>query len=194
MTEINTASDTDPAPQKLNELVARRSSADVMLAFYDSLPAVQVDDMLGLWKGQGVETGNPFDGVLETMGWYGKRFDGPDDVDPLVMIDGKGKLFYLNPAFAPMSLTVRFSGLFHNPIVIRLFRLITKLFRTTAPKARLRMTEHRGALTATMCYDSQAVHDVFRKVDDNTVLGLMDARALSEPLFFVLRRAEVPSV
>jgi hypothetical protein len=59
-------------------------------------------------------------------------------------------------------------------------------------KARLRMTEYRGRLSATMVYDDRPILDVFRKVDRDTLLGLMDARDLP-PYFFVLRReAEAP--
>ena len=50
------------------------------------------------------------------------------------------------------------------------------------------MMEHRGVSTATMIYDALPIHDVFRKVDDDTVLGLMDLRGLPQPFFFVLRR------
>jgi hypothetical protein len=50
------------------------------------------------------------------------------------------------------------------------------------------MTGYRGVITATMCYDDKPIHDVFRKVDDDTVLGAMDARGVSAPLLFVLYR------
>ncbi|WP_233583532.1 DUF4334 domain-containing protein [Corallococcus sp. CA053C] len=55
-------------------------------------------------------------------------------------------------------------------------------------KARLRMTEYRGQLSATMIYDDWPTHDVFRKVDEDTLLGAMDARGMAAPYFFVLRR------
>ena len=50
------------------------------------------------------------------------------------------------------------------------------------------MLEHRGVVSATMIYDALPICDVFRKVDDDTVLGLMDYRAFDKPFFFVLRR------
>lgn len=55
-------------------------------------------------------------------------------------------------------------------------------------KARLRMTEYRGKLSATMIYDDWPTLDVFRQVDGDTVLGVMDARGMAAPYFFVLRR------
>ncbi len=50
------------------------------------------------------------------------------------------------------------------------------------------MMEHRGRVTATMIYDARPIHDVFRRVDGDTALGLMDLRGVPRPFFFVLRR------
>jgi hypothetical protein len=62
------------------------------------------------------------------------------------------------------------------------------MLRTDQPKARLRMTEYRGVVSATMIYDSLPINDIFRKVDDHTVLGAMDLRFAPQPFFFILRR------
>ena len=62
------------------------------------------------------------------------------------------------------------------------------LLQTEQPKARLRMTEYRGVVSATMIYDSLPINDVFRKVDEDCVLGAMDMRFTPQPFFFVLRR------
>ena len=62
------------------------------------------------------------------------------------------------------------------------------MLQTEEPKARLRMTEYRGVVSATMIYDSLPINDIFRKVDDDTVLGVMDLRFTPQPFFFVLRR------
>jgi hypothetical protein len=43
-------------------------------------------------------------------------------------------------------------------------------------------------LTATLCYDALPINDVFRKVDDDTLVGAMDLRGLEMPFMFVLRR------
>ena len=50
------------------------------------------------------------------------------------------------------------------------------------------MMEYRGQVTATMMYDYLPIHDHFRKIDDNTVLGLMDFKPISQPFFFLLKR------
>jgi hypothetical protein len=50
------------------------------------------------------------------------------------------------------------------------------------------MTEYRGVVSATMSYDDLPVHDVFRAVDGDTVVGAMDLRGLEQPFLFFLRR------
>ena len=49
------------------------------------------------------------------------------------------------------------------------------------------MTEYRGVVSATMCYDRLPIHDAFRRVDDVTVLGVMDLRG-APPYVFLLER------
>lgn len=54
--------------------------------------------------------------------------------------------------------------------------------------AQLRIVEYRGVSTATMIYDKHPIMDHFRQVDDNTVLGVMDKKGESMPLYFYLQR------
>ena len=54
--------------------------------------------------------------------------------------------------------------------------------------ASLRRVEYRGVVTATMIYDQHPVFDHFRMVDARTVLGVMDRKGDSMPLYFYLRR------
>jgi hypothetical protein len=74
------------------------------------------------------------------------------------------------------------------PLLQALMPAALVLLRTRKPTARLRMMEHRGVVSATMIYDFLPIHDVFRSVDDDTRLGLMDLRGMAQPFFFVLRR------
>ena len=112
------------------------------LAFYDTLPAVTVDRLRGAWRGSGLPTGHPLDGVLEALGWRGKRFGAsPDDAHPLVFTDGRGGLVDVNPAFAPLALLLRFPGVFRRPLTVRAFRALLPLVRTRRPRARLRRAE-----------------------------------------------------
>ena len=40
-----------------------------------------------------------------------------------------------------------------------------------------------------MIYDKLPIQDIFRRVDERTVLGVMDYKGMTQPYFFVLRRA-----
>ena len=157
------------------------------LSFFDSLPPVSVAEMIGAWKGSGLRTGNPLDGLLERLGWHGKRFDSADGAHPLLFEDKHG-LFCVNPALVPITAVVKYSRVLRSPLAARLARPAIQLLRTSRPQARLRMIEYRGVLTGTMTYDALPINDHFRKVDENTLLGAMDLRGLSSPFMFVLRR------
>lgn len=163
-------------------------SAD-LLALFDGLPPVDVDDVVGAWHGTGVPSGHPFDGLLERLGWHGKRFAGTEDGYPLVFRGAGGALWSLDPGRLPLAVLVRRPGLGRLPLVDRVFRRVLPLLATRAPRSRLRTVEHRGVRTAAMVYDSVPVIDVFRRVDDRTLLGVMDLRGMPEPYFFLLRRA-----
>ena len=54
--------------------------------------------------------------------------------------------------------------------------------------ARLRRVEYRDVVSATMIYDRHPILDHFRRVDADTVLGLMDRKGEDRPLAFILRR------
>lgn len=158
------------------------------LARFDSLPPVEARRLRGEWRGSGVPTGHPLDGLLELYGWWGKRFDGPDDVHPLVFQDGRGR-FSVDPTGLPLSLLG--AGALHDPRLAALGRRALRLRRTRKPRARLRMMTYRGVATATMSYDTLPINDHFRAVDDDTLLGVMDARGLP-PFVFTLHRPNDP--
>ena len=151
------------------------------LSYFDELEAVPVEFMLGSWRGQELRTGHPLEGLLELVGWHGKRFESEEEVHPLVM---RGSYLF-DPIWAPMNLLLKLPRW-------RLLRWISwallPLLQTKRSRARLRAVEFRGRVSATMCYDQKPIFDVFRKVDDNTVLGLMDMKGWKQPYFFLLRR------
>jgi hypothetical protein len=45
-------------------------------------------------------------------------------------------------------------------------------------EASLWMEEFRGEVTATMVYDGQPIHDHFKKVDDDAVMGIMNGKGV----------------
>ena len=84
------------------------------------------------------------------------------------------------PGAPPGFSTAAAGGLFQ--------RLALPLWITHHPQARLRVVEHRGVASAAMLYDHLPIVDVFRRLDAHTLLGVMDARGISQPFFFTLRR------
>ncbi|MGB1581895.1 MAG: DUF4334 domain-containing protein [Nevskiales bacterium] len=153
---------------------------------FDQLGCVSCEEMLGRWRGSELRTGNAIDGLLEATGWYGKEFVSTEHVHPL-LFGTANKVVKLGPRrlFSGMALAPFASKI---PGLIGLFKLIRPLMQTRRSRARLRMTEYRGKLSATMVYDNLPINDVFRKVDDNTLLGVMDLKGMPQPYYFVLRR------
>ncbi|MEO6951200.1 MAG: DUF4334 domain-containing protein [Polyangia bacterium] len=165
----------------------RGTTTERALAWFDSLPSMPAPSMIGRWRGSGLPTSHPMDGLLEELGWYGKHFESDESVHPLLFRFGD-TVSPIQPALVPMSLVVRHARLLHARAIPSLFALVGRLARTRHPAARLRTIEHRGVSTAAMIYDRLPICDVFRKVDDDTALGLMDLRGMEQPFFFVLRR------
>jgi hypothetical protein len=156
------------------------------LAAFDRFEPVAMDALMGRWRGSELHTGHPLDGTLEAYGWYGKEFRDVETVFPLLFTGHDGEPFAVNPAWLPVrhieSLPLR-----RTRAAATAFRLGKRLLATRRPTARLRMISYRGALTATMIYDAQPIHDLFREAAPGVLLGLMDCRGLA-PFFFVLRR------
>jgi hypothetical protein len=142
--------------------------------------------MIGMWRGDEIATGHPLDGLLGATGWYGKQFVDPETVHPLLFYTADRRaVFPVDPARLPMGIRLP-TG--RGQSYHRLITTARPLLGTTKPAARLRMTEYRGRSSATMIYDSKPINDVFRRVSDDTVLGLMDHRGDDRPCPFALRR------
>lgn len=188
MSEAPTISPSRPSAAVTLAELQRGTDTDGALAFFDRLPAVTIADLIGDWRGEGLTTGHRLDGLLERFGWHGKRFTSADDGHPLIFDRPGGGTLALHPRFMPMPLVVRYPRLLGGPTFARAFRALAPLLQTRTPRSRLRLVEHRGVVTAAMIYDDLPICDVFRKVDADTCLGLMDARGMRRPFFFVLRR------
>jgi hypothetical protein len=190
MTSMSTHSPgTEPPAATLARLERDGATPEQAMAFFDSLPAMSVEELLGAWKGSEIRTGYPLEGLLQAFGWHGKRFDSPEAVHPLVM-GRPGALFTLDPVWMPIGFVREHHALFRSAAVGALARGVMGLFSTREPRAQLRLTEFRGVTTATMVYDALPINDVFRKVDGDTALGVMDVRGdvAPEMYFFALRR------
>lgn len=58
-------------------------------------------------------------------------------------------------------------------------------------EASLWLEEFRGEVTATMVYDGQPVHDHFKKIDDDAVMGIMNGKGVLDDgryFYFYLER------
>ncbi len=134
---------------------ASQVSIGELETWFDQLPAVAEDFMLGEWRGGCFNTGHPGEAMLGKLSWRGKRFTSRTDVNPMLCADATGNVVA-------------------NPIL---------------GTAQLREVVYRGVSTATMVYDTQPIFDHFRKIDQDTVLGVMDRKGDQAPLFFFLQRS-----
>ena len=105
------------------------STADA-LARFDAAAPVDLTAMTGRWRGRGLPTGHPFDGLLERFGWWGKEVIDPETVHPLLF--GRADPVPLQPALAPLGLLRRAPGLARAPGAPAVFAALRPLLRTEA--------------------------------------------------------------
>ncbi|MEM1169458.1 MAG: DUF4334 domain-containing protein [Cyanobacteria bacterium P01_H01_bin.35] len=163
------------------------ASTEEALKFFDELESVNLEFMMGRWQGFEFPTNHPMNGLLETSGWYGKEFVDTEKVHPLLFSDGNKNIFKVDPNPIAMNLGLRLPIL-KSKAMKPIFSLMNLMLKTEKSHARIRMMEYRQKVSATMIYDNLPINDIFRKIDDNTVLGLMDFKGVSQPFFFVLKR------
>ena len=168
-------------------LPACRTTGDA-LALFDRLEPATIDFLLGAWSGDEFPSGHPLDGALAAYGWRGKRFDSAEQVHPL-LFGAAAREFAVRPRalWRGIPLLLKFPALKAAPFAA-LARTLLPLLAARRPHARLRLLQFRGRIGAAMLYDDVPILDVFRRVDDDTALGLMDLKGLEQPFFFLLRR------
>lgn len=173
--------------EKLEQLQGRKISQEEAASFYDSLEIASKEMLYGEWKGSELTAGHPMEGLLGAAGWHGKQFLNEECVHPLVMNQRNGRHYMINPGLVP--LTFPFQKL-PDWLIGAAVKVLKPLIRTKKYRARLRMIEFRGKVSAAMVYDQIAVIDIFRKVDENTLLGIMDIKNYPSDsmYFFVLER------
>lgn len=166
----------------------RKATTEEATLLYDSLGPVDFQFMKGRWKGFEIITGHKIEGLLEHSGWYGKLFEDEENVHPLLIstLNKKG-LFAINPLLVPLGINFP-----KHPILKTMMAILKPIIKTKKSKARMRMIEYRGKLSGTMVYDEKKINDHFAKIDDNTMLGLMDWKGSDRPYFFVLERDNTP--
>ncbi|GHO46577.1 DUF4334 domain-containing protein [Ktedonospora formicarum] len=174
------------------EVLRARALRDSMslqeaLELCDALPSVEIETLFGRWHGSEVSTHHPMDGLLTIFGWYGKEFLDRDHVHPLLFFDRHNRLFAFDPKRLPLSLGFKWPFL-RNKLVRQILLLLRFILQTRHAKARLRMVEYRGKVSATMLYDNVPICDAFRLIDQDTLLGIMDFKGMEQPYFFKLHR------
>jgi len=180
---IVTTNQTDVLHQLKTDTFTTEEALDIC----DSLPPISIDFMIGRWRGSEVRTEHRDIGALSATGWYGKLFIDQNNVHPLVFNTNGNQLFSMNPGRVGHYLSLgidydRFSNL--KPLI----QIMRPFVQTKRARARLRMTNYRDVISATMIYDQLPINDVFRKINDNAVLGIMDRRGDKIPYFFILER------
>lgn len=161
MTRHTPAEDSSPTA-RVRELRERTTEIrpSELDELWSALDTVDVQEILGTWRGVGLPTGHPLDGLMAKYRWYGKTFSSPSDVQPNICYDDGGNL-YSNREIG--------NG-----------------------EASLWNVEFRGEVTATMIYDGRPVLDHFKRVDDDTLFGIMNAKdidAFGGHFYFLLERA-----
>ena len=161
-----------------------------MVAWFQSLRPFDPVEMIGLWKGVGVTSGHPLDGVLENLRWFGKRFHPDMRADALLFQWHPTRLVAIDPRFIPLGLAIRFAPLGRTALARGLFSHLQKAFRARGTTAALEVRTIEQTASAAMVYDEQPIVDHFRRVNDNTLAGMMCVRGDERRLFFKLTKVE----
>ena len=180
---------SDDPPDWLSHWLATPLPRAEALARFDALPPVPAGEVPGLWQGRGLATGHPLDGLLEGLGWYGKRFHPDGAADPLLFRTAAG-ITALDPRLMPVALAHRLPALAKSTPIRAAFRLLRPVLATRRPAARLDDRAFRGRTSAAMRYDHLPITDHFRRIDATRLLGLMDRQGDPRPYFFLLTRKD----
>ena len=163
-------------------------TASELLSRFDSLEPVAPDALEGLWRGHGLASGHPLDGVLENLGWFGKRFHADGRADALLFEFRPQRLTAIDPRRIPLGLALRLAGWGRTRMARNLFQNLQKRLRATGTTAMTQSREFRGVATAAMVYDRQPIVDYFRRIDGERLLGVMSLRDDPRHYFFMLTR------
>ncbi|MCV9966842.1 DUF4334 domain-containing protein [Pararhizobium sp. BT-229] len=162
------------------------------LDVFRSLPPIEPREMIGIWTGRGIPSGHPFDGVLENLGWFGKRFKPDMRADALLFRFDERRLIPIDPARIPLRLALRFHKVGRIRVAKNLFSYLQRGFRARGPVASLKTMSFQGVVSAAMVYDDQPIVDHFRRMDERRVMGAMTIQADDRIYFFELERIDEP--
>lgn len=154
------------------------------------LSPVKPVELVGLWKGRGIPTGHPLDGVLENLGWFGKRFTEDLRADALLFRSGERRLTAIDPFPIPLRLALRFHHLGRTRFASNLFSHLLRPLSASGPIATLRSLPFDGVASAAMVYDRLPITDHFRQKDKDTLIGLMAVKGDARHYVFELQRVQ----
>ena len=157
---------------------------------FRELPPVELHELAGLWRGRSIPSGHPFDGVLENLGWFGKRFTSDLRADALLFRSGECRLVAIDPKRIPLRLALRFHNLGRTRAARNLFSYLRRRLRANGPVASVQMLSFDGLASAAMVYDEQPIIDHFRRIDGKRVMGAMVISGDDRLFFFELERVE----
>lgn len=164
-----------------------------MTAWFSSLAPVQPIEMLGLWRGAGIPSDHPLDGVLENLGWFGKRFHADMRADALLFQWRWDRLVAIDPGIFPIRLAIKAAPFGRTRIARSCFSYLQKALRARGTTASLRLQTFDNFTTAAMIYDRQPIADYFRRTGDDEVAGMMCVDGDARRYFFELRRIDAAS-
>jgi hypothetical protein len=160
--------------------------------WFQALQPLRPEEIVGLWRGVGIPSDHPLDGVLENLQWFGKRFHADLRADALLFQWRPGRLVAINPAYLPIAMVIRFASFGRTAIARNWFSHLQKVVRARAPTATLmpRMTDFGE--TAAMIYDNQPITDYLRRIDEREIAGMMCVAGDDRRYFFRLRKVDPP--
>lgn len=162
------------------------------IAWFGSLSSVLPGEMTGVWRGEGIPSGHPLDGVLENLQWFGKRFNANLSADALLFQWDPGRLVPIEPAFFPIRLAIRLAAFGRTSVARNWFAHVSKIVRSRGTTAMVKLRMIDGAETAAMVYDKQPIVDYFRRIGNDEVAGMMVIEGDDRRYFFKLRRVDLP--
>ncbi|WP_370360334.1 DUF4334 domain-containing protein [Shinella sumterensis] len=159
---------------------------------FRELSPLEPHEFAGLWRGRSIPSGHPFDGVLENLGWFGKRFTSDLRADALLFRSGERRLVAIDPRWIPLRLALGFHYLGKTRAARNLFSYLQRRLRASGPVASVQMLSFDGLASAAMVYDEQPIVDYFRRIDGERVMGAMVISGDDRQFFFELERVEEP--
>ena len=135
-------------------------TAEEAFAAFDKLEAMTIDDMMGRWTLHEVNTGHLIGWAART-GWSARKdilWCGRGASFGVHHSADKTELYAVNPKLVPLE-----ADLPKEDIVGTVIETARFLMETKDSKARLRMVEFRGRVTACMLYDDRPIIDAFVK-------------------------------